>query len=89
MSEERNFAINLAVKFNSMRYGNDLALLKSALKAAPANFKEFPELLAAAADDANVSAANADGFPWWCLMVNCKKEGESPPLFFVKVQKYR
>ena len=48
-------AINLAVKFNSMRYGNDLALLKSALKAAPTNFKEFPELLAAAADDAKLT----------------------------------
>lgn len=48
-------AINLAVKFNSMRYGNDLALLKSALKAAPANFKDFPELLAASADDVKLT----------------------------------
>ncbi len=40
--------VNLAIKFNTTRYGNDISILKKAMVAYPEQFTKYPEFVAAA-----------------------------------------
>ena len=55
--------VDLAIKFNTTRYGNDISILKKAILAHPENFKQFPTLITAAKleeNDALLTALNQD-----------------------------